>query len=570
MLKINTLRDSTPLTDPEYWAERGWEFTARVQAQERKVSERLQQAVNFMRRRGLEVVVNDLDDRAVTRCPRKVHDQLERRPFLDVMIDEDGGLILYCRRGCAPGDVKEALESMKVTDEEPLGDSEHSETDDGNALRLIDAHGHEFRRVSDMKRWYHWDGCRWAYDHEDRALREAARELARRLPVFKKEQRTFRRNAMSSVGLSAAARIAQTDPRIVIMASDLDAHPMLINTPTGVVDLRTGKPRPHDPELLLTRVTAYPVDMNRAHPYWDKFLRMTFGRNTELIGYMQRLAGLALLGHVRDHVLPFSYGTGANGKGVIALVLQGLFGDADQGGYAVSAPDGFLMIGRDGAHPTEIARLRGARLVVCSEQSSGKKFDESKVKRLTGGDRLTGRFMRGDFFDFDPSHLTWVLSNHLPEVREGGPAFWRRVRLIPFRHVVPEHKQVKDLPERLLAAEGPAILGWAVRGAVEVLKNGLQDPEEVVKETKEYEVSEDTLASFIRDECELDARRWCTVSEFRSRYDRHCEQMGVDPKDRLSAKALTRRLTTEYQVKSDRVGSPQVRGYWGIAIRRED
>jgi P4 family phage/plasmid primase-like protien len=113
----------------------------------------------------------------------------------------------------------------------------------------------------------------------------------------------------------------------------------------------------------------------------------------------------------------------SNGKGVFTLVLQGLLGDADNVGYAVSAPDGFLMTGRDGAHPTEIARLRGARLVVCSEQTSGKRFDESKVKRLTGGDVLTGRFMRGDFFDFLPSHLVWVLSNHLPAVREGARPF---------------------------------------------------------------------------------------------------------------------------------------------------
>jgi putative DNA primase/helicase len=180
--------------------------------------------------------------------------------------------------------------------------------------------------------------------------------------------------------------------------------------------------------LLLTRITAYGIDLDAPHPRWDAFLKETFDGDAELINYMRRLAGLALSGFVREHVLPFLHGIGANGKGVLTLVMQGLLGDADAGGYAVSAPDGFLMTGRDGAHPTEIARLRGARLVVCSEQTSGKRFDESKVKRLTGGDVLTGRFMRGDFFDFPPSHLTWVLSNHLPAVREGGPSFWRRVR----------------------------------------------------------------------------------------------------------------------------------------------
>jgi putative DNA primase/helicase len=132
--------------------------------------------------------------------------------------------------------------------------------------------------------------------------------------------------------------------------------------------------------------------------------------------------------------------------------------------------------------------------VVCSEQTSGNRFDESKIKELTGGDVLSGRYMRQDFFDFWPSHLLLVLSNFLPEVREGGPAFWRRVRLIPFPHLVPDNQQIKDLHELLLAAEGPAILGWAVQGAVGVLATGLRDPEAVLAATDNYRTNEDTVA----------------------------------------------------------------------------
>ncbi|HKH83323.1 MAG TPA: phage/plasmid primase, P4 family [Gemmatimonadales bacterium] len=247
---------------------------------------------------------------------------------------------------------------------------------------------------------------------------------------------------------------------------------------------------------------------------------------------------------------------------MLTLVMQGLLGDADTGGYAVSAPDGFLMAGRDGAHPTEIARLRGARLVVCSEQTSGKRFDESKVKRLTGGDLLTGRFMRGDFFDFPPSHLVWVLSNHLPAVREGGPSFWRRVRKIPFLHVVPEDQRIPDLHEQLLTAEGPAILGWAVRGAVEVIANGLNDPESVIKATRDYEISEDTLASFVQDECLLAPAYWCAAGKLRERYERHCEEMGAEP---LTAKSLTVRLTSEYPVTHGKA-TKGLRVYRGIGL----
>jgi P4 family phage/plasmid primase-like protien len=355
--------------------------------------------------------------------------------------------------GSTPDDTEPDPDEPKIT-----------ATDDGNALRLINTHGHQFRRVADMRRWFVWDGKRWAQDHEDRAIRDVARELARQLPDATNDQKSFKRNSMSATGISGAIRVAEVDRRISILAAELDRHPELINTPSGVVDLRTGTIKPHDPGLLLTRITAYPVDLGAPHPRWDAFLAETFAQDDELISYMQRLAGLALSGYVREHVLPFLHGVGANGKGVFTLVLQGLLGDADSGGYAVSAPDGFLMIGRDGAHPTEIARLRGARLVVCSEQTSGKRFDESKVKRLTGGDVLTGRFMRGDFFDFPPSHLTWVLSNHLPAVREGGPSFWRRVRKIPFLHVVPEDQRIPDMHEQLLA--GKAQPSWDGRYVV--------------------------------------------------------------------------------------------------------
>jgi len=447
-----------------------------------------------------------------------------------------------------------------VTDAVPPVDPRLTPSDDANALRLIDQHGDIYRRVSDMRRWFAWDGQRWTQDYEDHNIRQAAIELARQLPEADKDQKAYKRNSLSSSGISGAVRLAETNPRVTILARDLDSHAEVINTPGGVVDLRTGAAKPHEPSLLLTRITAYPADPDAPHPAWSSFLNQTFAQAPALIGYVQRLAGLALLGNVRDHILPFLHGIGANGKGVLTLVLQGLLGDADRGGYAVSAPDGFLMAGRD-KHETEIARLRGARLVVCSEQTSGKRFDESKVKRLTGGDLLTGRYMRGDFFDFPPSHLLWVLSNHLPAVREGGPSFWRRVRLIPFLHVVPEPQRDPELHHKLLTNEGPAILGWAVRGAVDVLADGLQEPDAVVEATRQYEVSEDSLASFVQEECSKSPFLWCTVSDFRHRYGRHCFEMGAEP---LTAKSLTMRLVAEFGVIATKHSQLKQRIYRGI------
>jgi putative DNA primase/helicase len=464
------------------------------------------------------------------------------------------------------GDPHGSADSPPINRAEQLARGDR--TDDGNALRLIDAHRDRFRRIADMGKWFVWDGRRWCIDHDARAIRHAARDLGRQWPDVGKEDHAFRANSLSAVGISSCTRVAETDKRTSILAAELDSHPELLNTPSGVINLRDGTLRDHDPRLLLTRITNYPCDLEAPHPKWNAFLRTTFNDDQEMINYLQRLAGLALLGRVHGEILPFFWGNGANGKTVIANVLQGLLGNADLGGYAVAAPDGFLMAGREGKHETEIARLRGARLVVTSEQTSGKRFDEVKIKKLTGGDILTGRYMRQDFFDFRPSHLMLVLSNSRPEVREGGPAFWRRVRLIPFPHVVPDDQQIKDLHDHLLAAEAPAILGWGVRGAVEVLVNGLQDPATVINATEEYRTTEDTVASFVRDHCLLGPNWYCFVGDLRGRFEHHCRELGMRDADILSAKALTMRLTTEYPITSEQASKGR-RIYRGITLQPE-
>lgn len=431
-----------------------------------------------------------------------------------------------------------------------------TETDHGNALRLIDEHNDYFRHVADMMQWHFWDGTRWAKDINMRKIRNAHIDLAHQLP-----EGGFKRNALSSGGITSVVKVAEVDFRTSIKAEELDSHAELLGTPSGVISLRTGELSAFDPELLMTRTTAYAVDLKAPHPQWDAFLAETFKGSEKLIPYLQRLFGLALLGDVPEHILPFLYGRGRNGKGVITLVLQGLLGDADNGGYSVTAPDGFLLTGRENKHETEIARIRGARLVVCSEQSSTRKFDEQRVKRFSGGDRLAGRFMHGNLFEFKPSHLLWVMSNSLPAVKEGGPAFWARVRLIPFRNVVPDERQIKNFHEILLKAEGPAILGWAVHGAVEVLEGGLRDPAEVIKATEDYKISEDTLASFVRDECELDPDGTCKVGDFTHRYREHCEEMDAEV---LSSRALTMRLMSEYGIERAKNGTGRL--YKGVTL----
>ncbi len=201
-----------------------------------------------------------------------------------------------------------------------------------------------------------------------------------------------------------------------------------------------------------------------ATPQWDTFLQTTFGGDPGLIEFMRRLCGLASIGVVLEHVLPFFFGQGSNGKSVLCEVLLGVFG----GEYAITAPANLLIAGRD-KHETEIARLRGARLVVCSEVNKGAQFDEQKTKMLTGGDQLSGRGMRENFSDFTPSHTLILTGNHKPTMSGGGTSFWRRLSLVPFLHQVAAEDRKEGLAAKLVAEEGPGILAWIVSGAVDYL-----------------------------------------------------------------------------------------------------
>lgn len=411
------------------------------------------------------------------------------------------------------------------------GPDTYSRTDDGNALRLVDLHEQEVRYVPQRGRWLRWDGHRWAWD-EAGAVREMARALARALPNGEGEAK-HRARSLSAVGISSMVAMAQTDPRIVAHAAQLDAHRMLLNTPAGAIDLTSGKLTPPDPEEMHTRATRVAPDASMPTPKWDRFLAQTFGDDQQLRSYVQRMAGYAASGSVRWHILPFLHGPGGNGKGVFLNVLRSLLGD-----YAATAPNAFLMAGAQ-RHETEIARLHGLRLVIASEVNQEAKFDEAKVKELTGGDGLTARFMRQDHFTFEPTHKLFLMGNHQPRVSAGGKSFWRRLRLMPFTRTPSE--VIEDLDLMLIAEEGPGILAWIVAGAAEVFRDGLQDPASVTAATAQYAEEEDALARFLTEACTVGGGTHVRTltDRFRKAYEQWCRVEGEEP---IAARQLGREL----------------------------
>jgi putative DNA primase/helicase len=264
--------------------------------------------------------------------------------------------------------------------------------------------------------------------------------------------------------------------------------------------------RPHRPADYLTKQTA--VAPGGECPLWNAFVRRITGNNDALIRFLQRWWGYCLTGSVREHALSFGYGLGANGKSVMTSTIVGILGD-----YATTAPIETFTVTNTEQHPTDIARLRGARLVVATETEEGRRWAESKIKALTGGDKVAARFMRQDYFEYSPVFKLWIVGNHKPGLRSVNEAIRRRFNLVPFNVVIPLVDRDPDLAEKL-KAERAGILQWMIEGALAWQRGGLNPPEAVTEATEAYLESEDAIGQWLQEETVEDAQAWESSTNF--------------------------------------------------------
>ena len=432
-------------------------------------------------------------------------------------------------------------------------------TEDGTARALIDLHGDTLRYCPQRGSWLVWNGARWTWD-EAKTHREHVRHIARNLPEHD-GWKAYKRRALSASGVDGIIRLAQTDPRTVVHINELDARPYELNTPGGIINLRTGTLRPADPHALHTRSTAVVPDYDHPAPIWHDFLTQTTGGDPNLENYLQRLLGLAAIGTVLEQILPFAYGPGANGKSTLIEAGMSALGRGHTG-YSIAADPGMLMMRRHQEHPAEIAQLAGARLVVCSELEDGQRFAEARVKQLTGRDSVSARFMRQDPFTFTPTHTIVLLGNHKPAVSAGGPALWRRLHLIPFLSTVPPERRDPQLGEKL-EAEAPAILAWIARGAADYMAGGMRIPAAVITATEEYAADQDSLGRFIDECCYIDPAKITKtpVSDVRSYYDTWCSETG---EKEMTARRFTQELRDRFGV--DSIKSNGARKFVGLSL----
>ena len=431
----------------------------------------------------------------------------------------------------------------------------YGRTDAANAERLAYYMQGNYKHIPSLG-WLKWDGSRYILDKE-KAIFQTAIEAAELVQYANPsaEQIKWAQASQNKERITNAIVITGTDPQVLAHAIEMDAETNDLCTPDGVINLQTGELRASNRHTDLntrqTTVNAKPVPT----PLWDQFLRDVL-QDEERIAYLQELLGASLFGDSRFHVLPVFVGAGANGKSTLLDIVSGILGD-----YAAAMPENFLLDASSTAHPTEIARLRGVRFAMASETRPDGKFNESRVKMLTGGDTLSARFMNQDFFDFKPTHTLFLAVNHLPAVSSGGDGFWRRLRKIDFNITIPPEKRRENLAQSIVQTEGAGILQWMVDGAVRVTTQGFNEPESIKMATLEYRYEEDHIAKFMSERIVEVSEGTAVKSSVFNSYRDWCIENGEKP---IAQNTLSRQIRSRINVGEKVIGG--MRMFTGLEL----
>lgn len=417
--------------------------------------------------------------------------------------------------------------------------------------------------------WHQWDGRRWKPDEDgapmravERLLKGAYGDLARLDGDAKKDLFLDIGRCSSSGGVRGVLDLAGSLHPCAVASKRLDAQPTLFNTQSGTLDLESGqvyRARSHD---LMTKAAGAAFDPDATSDEWDRFLK-TILPDEDVRKFAQRLFGYSLLGVVREHVMPIFTGTGANGKGTLRDAIKAALGD-----YVIEVDPELLMESRNPRHLTFLMELKARRLVFCSETEKGRKFAESTMKRLVGGDPIQANRMHRDPITFDPTHTLIMMTNHLPDVSGDDPAVWRRILVVPFDVVIPESDRDPALPERLRKPDvRAAVLAWCWHGFLEYQQRGLDAPEAVRSRTDVYRKDSDDLGRFIAEELAFGPAQMVRSKELYERYERWCRENGLHP---VTKTALGRDMASRSYASEKSGGQSVYRGVGLVARENED
>jgi putative DNA primase/helicase len=375
-------------------------------------------------------------------------------------------------------------------------------TEEAIAREWVYIHHDRWRFDHGVKRWYCWNGSRWLRDEQMLAFHTIGEHL--RAAAYACGKKALPAKSGTARGVET---FAMANPMAAVGHDVWDADDFLLGTPGGTVDLRTGALRAPDPADLITRsASVTPAAGKPAR--WLQFVEEATNNDPELGTFLQRALGYCLTGSTREHALFFVYGAGKNGKSVFLNTATRILGD-----YATTAAMDTFTASRGDKHPTDLARLDGARLVAASETEEGRAWAESRIKQLTGGDRIAARFMRQDFFEFTPRFKLFIVGNFQPVLHNVDAAMRRRFNIIPFVHTPPQPDQTL---EEKLEAEHPQILQWMIEGARDWLTNGLNRPAAVMRATEHYFDEQDLIGQWIAEQCVTAGRGGIPTALFKS------------------------------------------------------
>lgn len=401
----------------------------------------------------------------------------------------------------------------------------HHCTDQGNAERLIEAHGADLLYCFPRKTWYVFDGVRFAPDQSG-SIYQRAKETVRNIyseaarcddPEERKTLSRWAALSESTNRLEGMIALARSD--VPVMPRQLDTDPMLLNTLNGTIELCSGKLRPHARADLITKLAPVEYDPAATAPRWEQFLTEVMP-DPEERAYLQRASGFSITGDPSEEKLFFAHGGGQNGKTTYFNAMRRMLGD-----YARQAVADLLIARQGDRHSTEIADLWGMRFVTTVETEENRRLAEVQVKLLTGGDPITARRMHQNSEEYLPTHHLWLASNHRPVIRGTDLAIWVRIHLVPFVVTIAPERRDKHLADTL-KAELPGILAWAVRGCLEWQRIGLQPPQAVTGATEAYRSEQDTVGRYLAERCVLNDKLQTGASKLYADFKRWCDEQG--------------------------------------------
>jgi putative DNA primase/helicase len=399
-------------------------------------------------------------------------------------------------------------------------------TDATNAERLVNEFGRDIKYNAAWKKWVVWNGKYWEIDESGALVHEKGLETIRNIYEELAKTDDYRERieienfAMKCENVrrrEAMVKTAQYISNMNIVSDGLDTNPWLLNVRNGTIDVLTGEFREHRQEEMITKIANVEYDPAADCPMWKNFIREIMNYKTELITFLQTAAGWALTGNIQEQTMFILYGSGANGKTTFLNTIMHLLGD-----YATATPTESFMKKNSDQNTNDIARLRGTRFVTTTEAEQGRRLSEPLIKKITGNDQMTARFLYGEYFNFTPTFKIFMATNHKPVIKGTDHGIWRRIKLIPFTTTIPDEKQDKNLEEKL-KQEASGILNWLLEGTARWRREGLQAPSAILNATDEYRGEMDVIGNFLKERAVQGIAYSIRIREFYKAYAEWCD-----------------------------------------------